>query len=197
MKAEIAAKLIVDAFLTRDVEGYFLIDCMRMMREELFSRKGWLIECDRSISNRNWKFKGSRRLSPLIGRLWFVLKLDKEHVLVQSLQEVTVIVLIPHGTKARFVACDIKKNHMKVRLKGQHPILEGNFYKPVKVDDCLWSIDTFALELDQGNLLLRVRLTISLEARLPVKFELLLTLDSPLEQRIRRHGKVKEMCSHY
>ncbi|GJQ95335.1 nuclear migration protein nudC [Tanacetum coccineum] len=55
------------------------------------------------------------------------LKLDNEHVLVQSLQEVTVNVLIPHGTKSRFVACDIKKNHLKVELKGQHPILKGDF----------------------------------------------------------------------
>ncbi|GJY30128.1 protein BOBBER 1 [Tanacetum coccineum] len=60
---------------------------------------------------------------------------------VQSLQEVTVNVPIPHGTKSRFVACDIKKNHLKVGLKGQPPILEGDFYKPVKVDDCFWSIE--------------------------------------------------------
>lgn len=60
---------------------------------------------------------------------------------VQSLQEVTVNVPIPQGTKSRFIACDIKKNHLKVGLKGQPPILEGDFYKPVKVDDCFWSIE--------------------------------------------------------
>nr|GFC16846.1 hypothetical protein [Tanacetum cinerariifolium] len=49
---------------------------------------------------------------------------------VQSLQEVTVNVPIPHGTKSRFVARDTKKNHLKVGLKGQPPILEGDFYKP-------------------------------------------------------------------
>nr|GEY20277.1 hypothetical protein [Tanacetum cinerariifolium] len=55
------------------------------------------------------------------------LKLDNEHVLVQSLQEVTVNVLIPYGTKSMFVACDIKMNHLKVELKGQHSILEEDF----------------------------------------------------------------------
>ncbi|PWA34958.1 HSP20-like chaperones superfamily protein [Artemisia annua] len=60
---------------------------------------------------------------------------------VQSLQEVTVTVPIPQGTKSRFIACDIKKNHLKVGLKGQPPILEGDFYKPVKVDDCFWSLE--------------------------------------------------------
>ena len=42
----------------------------------------------------------------------------------QTLQEVTVNVPVPKGTKSRFVVCEIKKNHLKVGLKGQPPILE-------------------------------------------------------------------------
>lgn len=42
----------------------------------------------------------------------------------QTLQEVTVNVPVPHGTKSRFVVCEIKKNHLKVGLKGQPPIIE-------------------------------------------------------------------------
>ncbi|KAJ6418803.1 hypothetical protein OIU84_002060 [Salix udensis] len=59
----------------------------------------------------------------------------------QTLQEVTVQVPVPSGTKSRFVVCDIKKNHVKVGLKGLPPIIEGELYKPVKVDDCYWSIE--------------------------------------------------------
>ncbi|KAL8232120.1 hypothetical protein R6Q57_001898 [Mikania cordata] len=59
---------------------------------------------------------------------------------VQSLQEVNVTILVPPGTKSRFVVCEIKKNHLKVGLKGQPPILEGELYKAVKVDDSFWSI---------------------------------------------------------
>ncbi|MCL7023623.1 hypothetical protein MKW94_002539 [Papaver nudicaule] len=59
----------------------------------------------------------------------------------QSLQEVTINIPIPEGTKSRFVACEIKKNHLKVGLKGQPPILDGNFFQTVKVDDCFWSIE--------------------------------------------------------
>uniref|UniRef100_K3XYN4 CS domain-containing protein n=1 Tax=Setaria italica TaxID=4555 RepID=K3XYN4_SETIT len=44
-------------------------------------------------------------------------------------------------TKSRFVVCDIKKNHLKVGLKGQPLIIDGELYKPVKVDDCFWSIE--------------------------------------------------------
>ncbi|KAJ9168182.1 hypothetical protein P3X46_019741 [Hevea brasiliensis] len=59
----------------------------------------------------------------------------------QTLQEVNVLVPVLVGTKSRFVVCDIKKNHLKVGLKGQPPIIEGELYKPIKVDDCYWSIE--------------------------------------------------------
>lgn len=42
----------------------------------------------------------------------------------QTLQEVNVIVPVPNGTKSRFVVCEIKKNHLKVGLKGQPPIID-------------------------------------------------------------------------
>ncbi|KAK7350997.1 hypothetical protein VNO77_10109 [Canavalia gladiata] len=59
----------------------------------------------------------------------------------QTLQEVNVNVPVPNGTKSRFVICEIKKNHLKVGLKGQPPIIEGELYRPVKPDDCYWSIE--------------------------------------------------------
>ncbi|XP_065867968.1 protein BOBBER 1-like [Euphorbia lathyris] len=59
----------------------------------------------------------------------------------QTLQEVNVQIPVPSGTKSRFVVCDIKKNHLKVGLKGHPPIIEGELYKPIKVDDCYWSIE--------------------------------------------------------
>lgn len=59
----------------------------------------------------------------------------------QQLPEVNISVPVPEGTKSRFVVCDIKKNHLKVGLKGQPPIIDGELYKPVKVDDCFWSIE--------------------------------------------------------
>ncbi|KAG7981284.1 hypothetical protein I3843_05G225200 [Carya illinoinensis] len=59
----------------------------------------------------------------------------------QTLQEVTVNVPVPAGTKSRFIVCDIKKNHLKVGLKGQPPIIDGELYQPIKPDDCYWSIE--------------------------------------------------------
>ncbi|XP_062120139.1 protein BOBBER 1 [Humulus lupulus] len=59
----------------------------------------------------------------------------------QSLQEVTAVIPVPAGTKSRFVVCDIKKNRLKVGLKGQPPIIDGELFRPVKPDDCYWSIE--------------------------------------------------------
>ncbi|MCD7462629.1 hypothetical protein HAX54_049001, partial [Datura stramonium] len=58
----------------------------------------------------------------------------------QSLKEVNFNIPIPHGTKSRFIICDINKNHLTVGLKGQPPIIDGEFYRPVKVEDCFWSL---------------------------------------------------------
>ncbi|KAE8722466.1 Nuclear migration protein nudC [Hibiscus syriacus] len=59
----------------------------------------------------------------------------------QTLQEVTVNVPVPSGTKSRFVVCEIKKNRLKVGLKGQPPIIDGELFQAVKPDDCYWSIE--------------------------------------------------------
>ena len=51
---------------------------------------------------------------------------------VQTLQEVTVNVPVPSGTKARSVVCEIKKNRLKLGLKGQDPIIDCVSYKLFK-----------------------------------------------------------------
>ncbi|XP_057774223.1 protein BOBBER 2-like isoform X2 [Salvia miltiorrhiza] len=59
----------------------------------------------------------------------------------QSLQEVNITVPVPPGTKSRFIACEIKKNHLKVGIKGQTPVIDGDLFQSVKVDDCFWSLE--------------------------------------------------------
>ncbi|XP_037410336.1 protein BOBBER 1-like [Triticum dicoccoides] len=55
--------------------------------------------------------------------------------------EVKLSVPVPRGTKARSVVCEIKKDHLNVGFKGQPPIIDGELHKPVKVEDCFWSIE--------------------------------------------------------
>ncbi|KAL9266829.1 BOBBER 2-like protein [Drosera capensis] len=59
----------------------------------------------------------------------------------QSLQELNVTVPVPPGTKSRFIACEIKKNHLKVGLKGQPPIIDGELFQFIKPDDSYWSLE--------------------------------------------------------
>ncbi|KAE8055780.1 hypothetical protein FH972_012602 [Carpinus fangiana] len=59
----------------------------------------------------------------------------------QSLQEVTINVPVPPGTKFSTVKFNIKTNYLKIGLKGQPPIIDGELYKAVKDNDrfCFWS----------------------------------------------------------
>lgn len=36
---------------------------------------------------------------------------------------------------------------IQVGLKGQQPIIEGKLSKPIKAEECLWSLDNSALEI--------------------------------------------------
>lgn len=51
----------------------------------------------------------------------------------QTLHEVNVSIPVPKGTKSRFVTCEIKKNHLKVGLKGQPPILDVSSATPFSI----------------------------------------------------------------
>ncbi|GMP83366.1 hypothetical protein CsSME_00037308 [Camellia sinensis var. sinensis] len=68
------------------------------------------------------------------------LDLDK-YSRVQTLQEVTINIPVPPGTKSREIACEMKKNHLKVGLKGQPPIIDGELFQSIKVEDCFWSLE--------------------------------------------------------
>ncbi|GAA0149933.1 microtubule or microtubule-binding cytoskeletal protein [Lithospermum erythrorhizon] len=60
----------------------------------------------------------------------------------QSLEEVTINVPVPKGTKARFMTFEIKNTSIKLYLKNQEtPILEGDFFKPVKTEESFWSLE--------------------------------------------------------
>ncbi|MQL83859.1 hypothetical protein Taro_016362 [Colocasia esculenta] len=89
-----------------------------------------LFDCSRCISPQLPRSLTLRRLldclgclKPLMPNAGNGLDLEK-YSWTQTLQEVNVSILVPHGTKSRFVTCEIKKNHLKVGLKGQPPIID-------------------------------------------------------------------------
>ncbi|XP_055812014.1 protein BOBBER 2-like [Solanum dulcamara] len=59
----------------------------------------------------------------------------------QSLQEVTINIPVPPGTKPRFIIVEIKTNSLKVGLKNQPLILDGEYFKAIKVDESYWSLE--------------------------------------------------------
>lgn len=58
----------------------------------------------------------------------------------QTLQDVTVTVPVPQGTRSRDLIVDIKKTKLKVGLKGKEPIIDDELCKEVKVDDSTWTL---------------------------------------------------------
>ncbi|WCJ26957.1 Nuclear migration protein nudC [Euphorbia peplus] len=64
-----------------------------------------------------------------------------DHSWTQTIQELTVSIPVPPGTKSRDIVCEIKKKSVKVGLKGQAPILDGELFETIKVDDCFWNLE--------------------------------------------------------
>uniref|UniRef100_A0A6N2KP84 CS domain-containing protein n=1 Tax=Salix viminalis TaxID=40686 RepID=A0A6N2KP84_SALVM len=120
-------------FLEKDTAEKEILDVVKRAVEEKKRKKA---EEEAKVKRENKRLKRGGEV-PNKGN---GLDLEK-YSWTQTLQEVSIQVPVPSGTKSRFVVCDIKKNHLKVGLKDLPPIIEGELYKPVKVDDCYWSIE--------------------------------------------------------
>ncbi|KAM7278311.1 hypothetical protein ACFE04_005445 [Oxalis oulophora] len=59
----------------------------------------------------------------------------------QSLQEVTINVPVPPGTKSGFINCTIKKKHLRVGVKNEPLIIDGELFNNVKVEESFWSLE--------------------------------------------------------
>ena len=67
----------------------------------------------------------------------------------------TVNIKIPEGTTSKQLTVDIQKTHLKVGIKGQPLMIDGDFHKQVKKGDSIWCIET----LGSGERLLQLSLT--------------------------------------
>jgi len=63
------------------------------------------------------------------------------YVWTQQLADLHVIVPVPTGTKTRDLNVKLSKKKITVGLNGQPPIIDGEFYKPVILDDCFWTLE--------------------------------------------------------
>lgn len=58
----------------------------------------------------------------------------------QTLEDVTVCLIVPAGTPGKMVNCQIKKDHLVVGIKGQTPLIDGALSEPCKAGDSSWTI---------------------------------------------------------
>ncbi|KAK9239645.1 HSP20-like chaperone [Lipomyces kononenkoae] len=61
----------------------------------------------------------------------------------QVLEEVTVVLEVPAGTRSRDLIVDINRTSIVVALKNaaDKPFISGELYKEIKVDDSTWTLD--------------------------------------------------------
>lgn len=58
----------------------------------------------------------------------------------QTLQDVTVTIPVPPGTKGRDLIVTYTKTKLKVGLKGKDPIIDDELCKEIRVDDSTWTL---------------------------------------------------------
>ncbi|GAA5871061.1 hypothetical protein JCM8547_005346 [Rhodosporidiobolus lusitaniae] len=59
----------------------------------------------------------------------------------QNLTDLTLTVPVPPGTRSKQLDVVIKKQYIKVGVKGETPVIEGELPKEVRVDDSTWTLD--------------------------------------------------------
>ncbi|GJJ13897.1 hypothetical protein Clacol_008154 [Clathrus columnatus] len=59
----------------------------------------------------------------------------------QELGEVSITVSVPKGTRAKNLDIVMQKRKLRVAIKGQEPIMEGELCKDIKVEDSTWGLE--------------------------------------------------------
>lgn len=58
----------------------------------------------------------------------------------QTLEEVTVSIALPAGTRGKDVVCKIENKHLLVKVNSK-TLIDGELCQPVKASECTWSIE--------------------------------------------------------
>lgn len=63
----------------------------------------------------------------------------------QTEPEVTMIVPVPEGTRAKDLDIKIQSDYIKFGLKGQKPMFEGKLHSKIIPDDSFWQLGKLLL----------------------------------------------------
>ncbi|KAJ3023946.1 hypothetical protein HKX48_009154 [Thoreauomyces humboldtii] len=71
----------------------------------------------------------------------------------QTLQDVAVTIAVPKGTRGRDLAVSLTRTSISVAIKGQEPIVAGDFPSPVKASSSTWLLDNgeVSIHLEKVN----------------------------------------------
>lgn len=61
---------------------------------------------------------------------------------------------VSYPLKAKHIVCEMRKKYLKIGLKGEPPIIEGNLSKEIKLEESTWTIDdgkTVVVSIDKVN----------------------------------------------
>jgi len=70
------------------------------------------------------------------------------YVWTQTLSALEVLVRVPPGTRARDCAVEIGTKKLKLGLRGQPLIIDGEFHQKIKPDDSMWTIIDSNIQLN-------------------------------------------------
>lgn len=65
----------------------------------------------------------------------------EKYTWTQTLSELSVVIKVPIGTKSKMLDIDIKNTKIRVGVKGQTPIVDGELHKRIIVDDSFWTLE--------------------------------------------------------
>lgn len=76
-----------------------------------------------------------------------------KYVWIQTLSELTVNIPVPAGTKTKMLDIEISNKRLRVGIKGQPPLINGELHKRVVVDDSFWTLEDsdVVLNLQKDN----------------------------------------------
>jgi len=60
----------------------------------------------------------------------------------QTIRDLDLTIPISASLKGRDLDISLQKSHLKVAIRGQHPIIDGELHKHIKVDDSTWTLET-------------------------------------------------------
>lgn len=72
----------------------------------------------------------------------------------QTLTEVEIRVPLKIAVKSRDMVVDMQKRHLKIGLRGQSPVLDGELYNEIKVEESTWCIEdrqTILVNIEKVN----------------------------------------------